>query len=425
MSLHTFAGCRVAAPAMALLLVACAPQGAADPAAAWVGDITTEGGVTRVINESGSVWGGHARLVEVASIGSETAGEEYLFSYIMSVTSNDDYIFVIDEQANLVRRYDHDGVYVDTIGGVGQGPGEYEDPITVTLAPDGRIHVFDLRGSRTNIYAADGAFEDSRVAIGAACCAWTMVFAEDGTPWMPTRERREDSFEPLYGIREYGPEGGIGEIIHLVEGEVPDGTIGIGERELSIPLMPRFVWDPLGPASFVAGVNDAYRFEIQRAGRVVREVQKYWQPVPVDPDHAEWQRRLTVARGRRFEPGWNWSGSEIPRHHPAYTDFILADDGQIWVTRFAAPLRRTDCVEDPLAAEDGGSSAAQNGCWQYTYVLDAFDAEGRFLGEIEAPPDMAPFTGYTHVAGDRVIGVAMDDWGTPMVKRYRLELPER
>jgi hypothetical protein len=249
------------------------------------------------------------------------------------------------------------------------------------------------------------------------------VFGEDGTPWMPTRERRENSFESLFGIRGYGPEGGVGEIIHLLEGVVPDGTIGVREREQTIPFTPRFLWDPVGAASFIAGVNSDYRFEIQHDGRVVHRVHKYWQPVPVDPGHAEWQRRLTVARGRRFEPGWNWDGSEIPDHYPAYADFILGDDGQIWVTRLTAPRRRTDCVEDPLAAEDGGSSAAQNGCWYYGYVLDAFDAEGRFLGEIETPPQMAPFTGYTHVVGDRVIGVATDDWGTPMVKRYRLVVP--
>ncbi len=38
------------------------PEGAAD--GTWVGTITTEGNVTTVVNESGSVWGGTARLVE-------------------------------------------------------------------------------------------------------------------------------------------------------------------------------------------------------------------------------------------------------------------------------------------------------------------------------------------------------------------------
>jgi len=48
-----------------------------DPA--WVGTITTEDKVTTVINESGSVWGGTATLVEEASIGVETGAPEYMF----------------------------------------------------------------------------------------------------------------------------------------------------------------------------------------------------------------------------------------------------------------------------------------------------------------------------------------------------------
>ncbi len=412
---------------MALGAVACgAPEGAPRSDGPWIGTITTDGGVTTVVNESGSVWGGTARLVEELSIGSDSRGEDYLFTYIMSVFGDDEQILVADEQTDIVRRYDHDGRYIDTIGAIGQGPGEYQNPSMVAVAPDGRILVYDSRGDRILLYDRNGEPLETWSVSGVACCAWDMLFAEDGTVWLPTRERSPDwpnSFEPQYGIRAWGPDGGAGDIVHLLQREVPEREISAGERGLTIPFAPRFVWDPLGPAAFVAGVGDAYRFEIQRNGQVVREIHKYWQPVPVDPDHAEWQRRLTVARGRSAEPGWNWSGDEIPDHYPAFADFILAADGQIWVTRFAAPRRRGDCVEDPLAADDGGRSAAQNNCWSYGYVLDAFDAEGRFLGEIETPPLMAPFTGYTRVVGDRVLGVEFDDWGVPMIKRYRLVLP--
>ena len=37
-----------------------APDSSPAPAGNWVGTITTEGDVTTVINESGSVWGGTA-----------------------------------------------------------------------------------------------------------------------------------------------------------------------------------------------------------------------------------------------------------------------------------------------------------------------------------------------------------------------------
>ena len=64
-------------PKRGLSLAACATQ--EDANGAWVGTTTTEGNVTTVVNESGSVWGGTATLVEEASIGVEsgvlTAGQ--------------------------------------------------------------------------------------------------------------------------------------------------------------------------------------------------------------------------------------------------------------------------------------------------------------------------------------------------------------
>jgi len=47
----------VAAFVVGLSLTACAPEG---DAGTWVGTIATEGNITTVVNESGSVWGGTA-----------------------------------------------------------------------------------------------------------------------------------------------------------------------------------------------------------------------------------------------------------------------------------------------------------------------------------------------------------------------------
>ena len=71
-------------------------------------------------------------------------------------------------------------------------------------------------------------------------------------------------------------------------------------------------------------------------------------------------------------------------------------------------------------------------CWRDTWILDAFDHEGRYLGEIGIPPSanaaMSTFAGgymdrLAVVRGDLVILREQDDSGTTMVKRYRLVLP--
>ncbi len=58
--------------AICFLAFACSPVATETGSdTTWVGTITTEGNVTPVVNESGSMWGGTATLVEQASIGAE------------------------------------------------------------------------------------------------------------------------------------------------------------------------------------------------------------------------------------------------------------------------------------------------------------------------------------------------------------------
>ena len=120
-----------------LSLTACASQeDAANAEGTWVGTITTEGNVTTVVNESGSVWGGTARLVEEASIGVESGADEYMFGRISSLTADDERIYVLEQSPPVVRVYDLDGTHVMNIGTRGQGPGEFGFPASIVLMPD-------------------------------------------------------------------------------------------------------------------------------------------------------------------------------------------------------------------------------------------------------------------------------------------------
>ncbi len=85
--------CRGILLAILVLAVACSPE-APEPNAdgTWVGTITTEGDVTTVVNESGSVWGGTATLVEEASIGVDAGADEYMLGQVMGLYATDDEI---------------------------------------------------------------------------------------------------------------------------------------------------------------------------------------------------------------------------------------------------------------------------------------------------------------------------------------------
>ena len=124
-------------PAIILTAVLASACGADEPAtvATLDGDYraerTTEGTVTTVRHISGSKWSGRARFEEELSIGLLEGDDEYLFGQLTGLWMTDELIFVVDMQVPAVRAYDHDGVYVRTYGGKGQGPGEYERPMGV------------------------------------------------------------------------------------------------------------------------------------------------------------------------------------------------------------------------------------------------------------------------------------------------------
>ena len=91
----------VAASVAGLAAVACGPQESpTDTDGTWVGTITTEGNVTTVVNESGSVWGGTATLVEDLSIGVDEGEEPYMFGSVVSVWGTGEQIYVVDYPFN-------------------------------------------------------------------------------------------------------------------------------------------------------------------------------------------------------------------------------------------------------------------------------------------------------------------------------------
>ena len=109
------------------LISSCAQQEAVESDdSTWVGTITTEGNVTTVTTESGSVWAGTAQLVEEASIGVEVGQDAYMFGEVRDFAATDGRIYVLDLQVPALRVYDWNGGWLRDFGRRGQGPGEFQ-----------------------------------------------------------------------------------------------------------------------------------------------------------------------------------------------------------------------------------------------------------------------------------------------------------
>lgn len=414
-----------------LLLLACATgcggaAGGPDAASEWRGTITTEGDVTAVVNESGSVWGGPSVLVEEASIGVLEGDAESMLGSVRSIAYDGERILVVDSQVPIVRIYDREGGFLGEMGGAGQGPGEYEEPASVAIAGDGRIFVRDDRGSRILVYSAAGEHLETFPLRAGFFTFAQMVVGPGEVPytWLIVERLENDPARPwITGMQAHGPEGPYGEPIIPPSYEREDGVL-VASRNgrpiamVPVPFWPSERWTLTPQLDMVSGVATEYRFEITRqAGGKLVVTRGGWAPVPVQPEEAAWHRRSAIATLRGRDPAWTWNGPEIPATKPPYSQLIVADSREIWVVRPGPGEPIEPCNED--AEEPRDFSAAP--CWRESWTLEVFGADGRYLGAVEVPPGMS-FGPPPQIRGDEVVARVEDNLGTVYVKRYRRTL---
>jgi len=415
----------VAASVVALAVVACSSQESSpDAIGAWVGSISTEGNVTIVVNESGSVWGGTATLVEEASIGVESGVDEYMFGEVIDLYADDGAIYVVDRQVPAVRAYDHEGRHLRDFGGPGQGPGEYTRPSTVWTTPAGEVLVLDDGTRRINVYAPDGQPRDDvyPLATGLFCCPVPWFVDAEGAVWIGhvDWDPRGSVFGYTGTLREYGPDGATGRVreVPSIEFEAA-AVLGDDGRPHTLPDSPQFVWSVSPSGRLIVGASDRYRFEIHDLDGSVTHVERSWERTPLSDEEVDWRRRFQIAVNRA--PA-GWDGAELPRHMPAFMRFIAARTGEIWVSRPGPNRRLQDCADPSGGLEE---LMSRGPCWERTRTYEVFGPDGRFLGPVDLPDELRRLDQIAPpwIAGDRFIAAFSDEAGTIMVKRYRLVLP--
>ncbi len=400
-----------------LLPIACADEVVDQESGDWQGTITTEGDVTNVVNESGSVWGGTAKLVEEASIGVETGDEPYLFGDVVGVGVAADEVFVVDTQVLRVRAYDRDGIHLRDLGEEGDGPGEFRRPTGLAVGSD-RVYVWDPQLGRISVFSVEGPLVETwptrplftPIPIIATTTGDLLVPSGGAmVPWGPD-----------------GPTGGQEVPFPDFETRPPRMTLRISESVPGfsagavlgryVPFWPVPVFSMSATGAMIYGSASGYRFTIEEMdGRRV-QIEIRAEPISVQEEEASWHRSRVEEHMRRGDPGWQWDGPEIPATKPAYTEFIPAVSGEVWVARPGLGYESTSCEPSSRTAE------VPETCWKKARIIEAFGADGRFLGTIGVPEELR-FYPRPFIRDDMVVGVVEDEAGTIMVKRYRLVLP--
>lgn len=376
-----------------------------DSAPAGLSFDTLANGAVHVRNGLEGLWAAQGRepwrLVEDLRIGTlEGTGPE-VFGAVSSVFSDEmGRIWVMDSQAQELRQFAPDGTFVRTVGGPGEGPGEFGNNPCADRGPDGEIWVES--GRRWQRFDSAGTLLGGQPSTGTLQCG---IRTWRGAQFIGVRvvfNSETGDFTSTMVVHDRGPDGDLvpGPTYptpELREGETfewrrPDGRPFI---TLGVPFAHRPGHPLRGGGDFwVTQGGGEYRVQRQTVeGDTLRIVERIFEPVPVPPA----LRDSAIAGLDHVERGFpdDFDAERVPTVFPPFEGTEVARDGTMWIRRRV----------------EGGAHA-----------FDVFNGEGIYLGLVHQPVGLGGMR-ISDITGDHIYGSITDLLGVYYVVRLRIERP--
>lgn len=394
--------------ALSALLGACSTPGS-DPATGWPGTMDTlASGEILVRNTGDPLWTPEMewRVEEELRIGSAANVGPDLFGEIRSFDVDAwGRVFVLDGSAQEVRVFDREGVFLRTVGGRGEGPGEFTLALSVDLSPAGEIWVLGLGNGRVSMFDTLGTWLGSEPpTTRAIILPYPGGFDSAGryniATWLPDGEaiatamkRFDQSFALIDTVRI--PRDPVERRSFTIFNEQGTPTMTV-----AAPFEGSMSWRFSPAGTLWTLLTGRYELaEMTPGGRVLRTVTVDHEPLRVTgADRERALSSLAEIAGRELD--WSDIPGGMPGSRPTVVSFVLDDEGHVWVERAAA------------AGEEGGRS------------FDIFDPEGRYLGVLRLPFPLPLASSPEPIIRDGVLhGVTSDESGVPYVVRARIVKP--
>jgi hypothetical protein len=386
--------------------------------------VTDSAGVEIVTNGATGAWG-EARLTgtEELRIGSVDGPAETQFFRVGPIAlAEDGTLHVADNGEGEIRVFAPDGAWQRTLGGQGDGPGEFRFITGLVLTDDG-IVALDGQHRRATVLADDGSVVDSWMLeeggrgvspLAELDSGWIAVVFDRSSGWRyEVGVGRQDTTRIAW-LADGRPSGEVREIARYARGRY----FGIRSERVMTANSP--IWEP-DPAHAVDGLGRTYVHHglpyvvdvYDASGTLVRSIRRAHEPVPVTDalvgryadaaraffdtataEHSEWDITRSAELGRL----------DLPRVKsvPALGRMLVSREGALW-------LERPDLAADPLLLE-WSRGGRQPSIW------DVFSADGEFMGTVELPGTFTPRV----VTPTHVIGILRDDLDLQHVTRLRV-----
>ena len=330
----------------------------------------------------------------------------YLGDVIAVAADSRDNIYILDGTTQEIQVFDAEGGFLRTLGGQGQGPGEFRESLGPAIAPGDTLWVADGRVPRYSIFGPDGTLIGTRVRRAT----WGLIterctIAPDGSymEWgvrYPNRERSDDPSDV--------------DLVHYYPVRVsPDAekldTLPYLEFALQLADLPsvglrRPVW--FGPRLKKAlGCRDDVWFASSGEYRVYRRslagdttvVLTLEEVRPAAVDEAD-RDEVRATFERYPELGAALMADHLralPENKPVIAGLFVDGAGYVFVV--------------PETSRVNAGRA-----------VDVFREDGVFLGRVAVPEAVRIDPGTAYATGDYLLFAGEDEAGTPYVTRLRI-----
>lgn len=330
---------------------------------------------------------------------------------------SDGRIAVADAMARAIRVFSRAGDFLNSLGGPGEGPSEFQRLDRIARIHGDSIVARDVGAFKTVTFAADGS--GSRTTSGPPImwddlrAVYVAAWQTDGTALVSHTPQR-DEYPPGEAIvsvewHRFSPEGvhlgAVGSLRHS-----RTHNLGEGAAVLTFSSSARVVGDPTGFWHAFPESVELVHYGPDGVDRIIRT--SYTTPeVPghLRDSYRRWYADQARERARDYPPELKElieariAQLTFADRFAAFTRVILSSDGYFWLENY-------ESIAEMSAPDWSWSDGPEASSWT------VIDPEGRWLGTLSLPAGFA----LQAVHGDRLVGVTTDEFDVQYVVVHEL-----
>jgi hypothetical protein len=304
---------------------------------------------------------GKVKFIPEITITEEALGGKDFFGGLSDVAVDDNgFLYVCDYKNRNIKKFGATGVYLKSIGRLGQGPGEFNSPMEIEVA-NGKLYVMDLMNMRISIFDFEGKFLKSvpilPEAVIQAGSWWKMKALPDGR-FIVHKEKvdRNDLKAPQeVFLNLYSSE--LDFIKTIYQQKIRRDKYITEPRKINVPIpfAAQVYWDIMPDGKLAVGFSEKYEIEIYDPDKgKVSSFSHEYTPVEVTALDKELHfKGMSVTIGgpsgiiseTRGAPDYVVKNTEFPRYKPPFYELAVDAQGNIWIRPFLADPKMGPCFD--------------------------------------------------------------------------------